>query len=452
VEKEKIKKHVVQRYKDRTKKSAAHNEKAQKFLPGGDTRSIAYFSPYPVYGIEGRGCRLYDCDGNEYIDFVNNMTVLINGHAHPHVIEAVKKQLEKGTAHGIPLEVQYKLAEHICNRVSSIDSLRYCNSGSEATLFAMRAARAFTKKQKFIKMDGGYHGCHDHVQVNVFPDMSATGMPKSYANQEISSSVINDMLIAPFNDLNAVEQLLAENKGSVAAIILEPILGSGGSISPAKGYIKGLRKLADRYDTLLIFDEIITFRTHEGGWQAIENVKPDLTALGKVIGGGFPVGAFGGRREIMDLFNPINPDAVTHSGTFSGNAITMTAGLANLEIYGQKEIDILNALGDTFTNKMNEQITRAGIPGSYDGIGGIGMLRFTDQKVSNSKEAMMAFPSYMEFLDLVHLEMMNRGVFFMNRGMFILSTPMTELEIDKTVAAFGETLELLKPLANKTGK
>ena len=449
---EKIKQNILQKYESRTKKSKIHNETAKQFLPGGDTRSIGFYQPYPVFAVKGKGAYLYDSDGNEYLDFVNNMTSLVHGHAHPHINSAIRKQLENGTVHGIPVETKYKLAEQICKRVSSIESVRFNNTGSEATLFAMRAARGFTGKDKFIKIDGGYHGNHDFVQVNLFPDMAAKDLPRPYVAKGIPSSVLQDILVTPFNDLDTTEKLLKENRGEVAAIMLEPVLGTGGGVPGSREYLQGLRKLADKYDTLLIFDEIITFRLHEGGYQTMMDVKPDLTTLGKVIGGGFPIGAFGGRKDIMDMFDPTKPDSMTHSGTFTANAMTMTAGLAALEIYQQQDIDKLNKLGKMLTDGFQQALNDTGVTGSIRAIGSMAMLYFSNREIKTAKDVVLGFMEYGELMRFFHLEMMNRGIYFLHRGMFSLATPMTETEINKTINIFKETLDMIKPMADKVSQ
>ncbi len=449
---EKIKSDILKRYEERTTKSKTHNETARRFLPGGDTRSIGFYQPYPVFAIEGKGAYLYDCDGNEYLDFVNNMTSLVNGHAHPHVTEALRKQLEKGTVHGIPVEPKYRLAEHLCNRTPSMDSLRFTNTGSEATLFAMRAARGFTGKDKFIKIDGGYHGNHDFVQVNLFPDMTTQDLPRPYVAKGIPSSVLKDMLVTPFDDLDTTENLLKENRGEVAAIILEPVLGTGGGVPGSSEYLQGLRQLADKHDALLIFDEIITFRLHEGGYQSMVDVEPDLTTLGKVIGGGFPIGAFGGRRDIMEIFNPTLPDSITHSGTFTGNAMTMTAGLANMEIFGKEEIVKLNKQGKVFADGLRQALADTGTVGQIRELGSLIMVHFSSREMKTARDVVLGFMEYGELMKFFHLEMMNRGVYFLHRGMFSLCTPMTEAEIHKAVTLFKETLEMLKPLADQVSQ
>jgi glutamate-1-semialdehyde 2,1-aminomutase len=445
---EKIKEDILQRYMQRTQKSKAHNEMARQFMPGGDTRSIAYYAPYPFFAVKGKGCRLYDADGNEYIDFVNNMTSLVHGHAHPHVMEAIRKQTRDGISHGLPVESQYQLAELLCRRIPSVEAIRFNNTGSEATMFCMRAARAFTGKDGFLKMDGGYHGCHDFVQVNTMPDFAAEDLPGVQPNKGIPVSVANDILVTPFNDLDIAKRVLKANHDKIAAIILEPMLGAGGGIGPQEGYLKGLRALADKYDVLLIFDEVISYRLHEGGFQALADVKPDLTALGKIIGGGLPIGAFGGRRDIMALFDPNNPDAVDHSGTFTGSASSMAAGYANLEIYTQPEIDRINTLGKYLADGLNAAMKRVGLTGSTRGIGSMTGIAFTDKPLITSKDVILSIIPSVELMQYLHLEMLNRGIYFLHRGMFVISTPMTEKEIDHCVNNFEESLELLKPLAD----
>jgi glutamate-1-semialdehyde 2,1-aminomutase len=446
---EKIKENIMHRYLERTKKSARHTESAKKCMPGGDTRSIGFFNPYPFFVVKGKGFHLYDADGNQYIDFVNNMTSLVHGHAHPHVMEAIRKQTEKGVTHGLPVEAQYRLADLLCERIPSVESLRFGNTGSEATMFCMRAARAFTGKDGILKMDGGYHGGHDFVQVNPMPDLRGNGLPQPQPTKGVPAGVVNDIFVAPFNDLEATKQVLSENNDKIGAIIMEPMLGAGGGVGPNAGYLRGMRRLADQYGVLLIFDEIISYRLHEGGLQAMEGVTPDLTALGKIIGGGLPIGAFGGRKDIMAMFDPTTPDAVTHSGTFTGNAITMAAGLANLEIYAQPEIDRLNKLGEYLADGLNKAIYNLGLKGGTRGIGSMVGIAFTDKPLNCSKDVVLSLIPFLELIQYLHLEMLNRGIYFLNRGMFTLSTPMTEKEIDCCVNHFEEALRMLLPLAEE---
>jgi len=436
---------ILERFTQRTVRSKSHVDRAKERLPGGDTRTATHFTPHPAYMERGRGCYLYDVDGNEYLDLLNNYTSLIHGHAHPAIIAATKAQLEKGTVFGSAGEIQYLHAEHLCGRLPSMDQVRYCNSGTEATLFAIRGARAFTGKDAYIKMDGGYHGSHDAVEVNIFPDTNPDGPPTAHLEHGAPASVLNDVLVARFNDLDSVETILKANADRVAAILTEPLMGAGGTIPPQSGYLEGLRNLADKYGVLLIFDEVMTFRLSSGGLQKIEGVKPDITSLAKIIGGGLPVGAFGGRKDIMARFDPAHEETIFQSGTFNGNNITMAAGLTALELYDQKAAGRLNNLGDRLRDGFMGVLKEAGIKGYMSGFGSMLTLHWRDQKPINATETVLGMKSAGDLPGLAHLEMMNHGVYSAPRGMFIPSTPMTEADIDKAVAAFRETLHTLKP-------
>jgi glutamate-1-semialdehyde 2,1-aminomutase len=447
---ERIVREIAQRYSDRTPKAKAHDEAAKRYLPGGDTRTATYFQPYPAYMERGEGCYLFDCDGNRYIDLLNNYTSLIHGHAHPRVIEAAQAQLAKGTVLGAPGEIQYRHASHLCGRIPSLEMVRYCNSGTEATLFAMRAARAYTGRDGFIKMDGGYHGSHDFVDVNVIPDYMAQGRPTARVEHGVPASVLSDIQVAPFNDLDAVEELLKQHQGKVAAIMVEPLLGAGGGIRPEPGYLQGLRDLADQYDVLLIFDEIITFRMSAGGMQLAEGVTPDITSVGKIIGGGFPIGAFGGRKEIMARFDPAHPQSLMHSGTFNGNNITLAAGLATMELYDQAEADRINALGERLARGFDTAFRDLGLKARSGGMGSVVLIHWGEEPPRNSKEAAINMGRAGWLPRLLHLELMNRGIYAAARGMFAVSTPMKEKEVDEAVAAVRGALELLRPFAEET--
>jgi glutamate-1-semialdehyde 2,1-aminomutase len=440
-------KDIEARFESRTPRSKANDQEAQNRLPGGDTRTATYYLPYPAYMDHGQGCKLYDVDGNEYLDMLNNYTSLIHGHCHPGITKAAHAQLDKGTVFGSATEIQYKHAEHLCSRVPSLDMVRYGNSGTEGTLFAMRAARAFTGKELFIKMDGGYHGSHDYIEVNVFPGSvpAEGGTIPRHTEPGAPQSILNDMLVAPFNDLNAVEDLLKENQGQVAAVMTEPMLGALGMVAPQPGFLKGLRDLADKYGALLIFDEVITFRLSTGGLQKTENVTPDITALGKIIGGGMPVGGFGGRRDIMEPFSPRHPQTLFHSGTFNGADITMASGLAAMEAFDQAAVDHVNALGEKFRQGITAGFAKAGITGKATGLGSLAQVHWRLGDIVKAMDTVEGFFLAGELPRLLHLEMMNRGVYSAFRGMFVVSTPMTEADIDFALDAFAGALDVLMP-------
>jgi len=433
------------RFVQRTVRSKDLDARAKARLPGGDTRAATYFAPYPAYMASGSGCYLYDVDGNAYLDLLNNYTSLIHGHAHPDIIAAVKTQLEKGTVFGAAGEIQFQHAEHLCNRITAMDQVRYCNSGTEATLFAIRAARAFTGKDIFIKMDGGYHGCHDAVEVNIFADPNPEGPPAKHIGPGVPGSVLEDVWVVPFNDLDAVENMLKTNADKVAAILTEPLMGAAGAICPQPGYLKGLRTLADKYNVVLIFDEVMTFRLSSGGLQQIEGIQPDLTTLAKIIGGGLPIGAFGGRKDIMSRFDPAHEEPIFHSGTFNGNNITLAAGMAAMTLYDQAAVTRLNQLGDRLRDGFTAALKEVGLKGCISGLGSLLQLHWRDQKPAKATDSMVGLTKAGELPRLVHLELMNRGVYSAGRGMFALSTPMTNKDIDKAVSSFTETLSMLKP-------
>ncbi len=432
---------ILMRYAERTVASRAHDARAKNRLPGGDTRTATYYPPYPAYMVEGRGCYLYDADGNKYLDLLNNYTSLLHGHAHPAVVEAARRQLEKGIVLGAAGEIQSRHAEHLCARIPSLERVRYCNSGTEATMFALRAARAYTGKDGFIKMDGGYHGSHDQAAVSVKPE--AEGPVTARPAPGVPASVLNDVFVAPFNDLDAAKTILKAEADKIAAILVEPVIGAGGGVAPRPGYLAGLRELAERYDVLLIFDEVMTFRLGYGGFQEICRVEPDLTALGKIIGGGFPVGAFGGRAEIMARFDPAHPRPITHSGTFNGNNITLAAGLTALELYDRSEVERLNDLGERLREGFETALAETGLVGCVAGYGSLLTLHWRAEK---PVRAAVTAPSRAADLPrLLHLELMNRGLYSAPRGQYVLSTPMGRSEVEAALAAFKGALETLKP-------
>jgi glutamate-1-semialdehyde 2,1-aminomutase len=443
---EDISRKILNTYRENTPGSMAHQDLAAKYMPGGDTRSATYFSPYPVYMEKGRGCYLYDADGNEYLDLLGNYTSLVHGHALPAIVEAIREQAVKGTVFGAVGAIQYRHAEHLCNRVPSLDMIRYCSSGTEATLFVIRAARAFTGRDGIIKIDGGYHGGHDLAEVNNLPDIETDGPPRASVHAGVPASVLQDVQVVPFNDLTAVASILETDADRIAAIILEPVLGAGGVIPPQNGYLAGLRDLADRFKVLLIFDEVITLRLSSGGMQALTGVMPDLTSLGKIIGGGLPAGAFGGRADIMAIFDPTHPRAVTHSGTFNAANMVMAAGLCALNALDQPAIDRINSLGERLKAGFQNAFKEAGIRGQVTGIGSLNQIHWCDDPPQNAREAGLALTRSGELAGLLHLELMNRGIYSAKRGMFVISTPMSEAEIDKAVVSFAGTLDMLKPL------
>ncbi|MHA1555448.1 MAG: aminotransferase class III-fold pyridoxal phosphate-dependent enzyme [Candidatus Heimdallarchaeota archaeon] len=445
---EQVKNEIIARYEAKTPSSKKHFNKAQKWLPGGGTRNIAYFYPYPFYITKGEGCYLEDVDGNRYIDILNNMTVLIHGHAHPKMVEKIEEQLRKGTAHAAPMEVQYELAKIICERTPSVEELRFCNSGTEATMFAIRAARYYTKKNKIIKIDGGYHGSHDYVEVNINSDLFSEGNPVPTVEKGVPETLLKDVFVVPYNDLEAAEMIMKKHHKEIAAMILEPLMGSAGGIVATTEYLKGLRKLTTKYDILLIFDEVITYRLTTGGMQKLVGVTPDLTAFGKTIGGGFPIGAFGGKRELIEQFNPMNKNFITHSGTFSGNAMTMVAGKIALELYDEAEVKRLTQLGKRLQKGLKSAMDSLGVICSVGCMQSLVYVHLTEESPVNAKQLSFDTIPYLELGKYLQIALVINGLYTVSRGVtaFILSTPMDEKIIDEIVERFKKSMEMVLPI------
>lgn len=353
-------------------------EEAKKFMPGGVNSPVRAFEPYPFFVERGRGCFIYDIDGNSYIDYCLAYGPLILGHAHPSVVAAVYKQAEKGTTYGTPTEKELKLAKFVVDKVPCAEMVRFVNSGTEATMSAIRLARAFTGKEKIVKFEGAYHGAHDYVLVK--PGSGATTLPDSVG---IPKETTKNTILCTYNDEESVINAIENH--DVAAVLVEPVMGNIGCIKPKKGYLKFLRKITKENDILLIFDEVITgFRLAEGGAQEYYGVTPDLVTLGKVLGGGLPIGALAGKKEIMENIAPSGD--VYQAGTFNGNPMTMSAGLATLKHLDKKFYKELNKKGKYLTEGINDIVEDVGI-GYLSSVGSMFQIYFTEGKVLNHKDA-----------------------------------------------------------------
>ena len=311
-------------------KSAKLFAEAQQYIPGGvnsPARAFKAVEMDPPFVIRGNGSKLYDEDGNEYIDYVQSFGPLILGHRHPKVIAALQECLEIGTSFGAPTALETEMAKLVVDMVPSVEMVRMVNSGTEATMSALRVARGYTQRDKIVKFAGNYHGHADHLLIKAGSGALTLGVPTSPG---VPQSIAQNTITAPYNNLETLKEIFAAEGDSIAAVILEPVAGNMGCVPPQPGFLEGVRKLTKEYGSLLIFDEVMTgFRVSLGGAQQYYNVDPDLTCLGKVIGGGLPVGAYGGKREIMEQVAPVGP--VYQAGTLSGNPLAMTAGLATLK-------------------------------------------------------------------------------------------------------------------------
>lgn len=362
-------------YPDTNSKSKALYDRALTSLPGGNTRTTVFMKPYPIYAARGEGCRVFDVDGNELIDCINNFTSLIHGHGHPALIEAARRQLALGSAFGMPTESEIDLAELLAARLPSVDQVRFANSGTEAVMMALKAARAFTGRPKIAKCEGAYHGSYDYAEVSLDPKPADWGgnAPVSVAYAKgTPDNVLADVVTIPFNDIEGAVSLIRQHGHDLACVLVDPMPNRAGLVPADKAYLEALRQATREAGALLIFDEVISFRLGYHGAQGLWGIDPDLTTLGKIIGGGFPVGAIAGKREIMAVFDPRHgKPSLPHGGTFSANPVTMRAGLAAMELLDRNAFARLDAIGEEVRKGINDAFRRHGVPGSAVGLGSL---------------------------------------------------------------------------------
>jgi glutamate-1-semialdehyde 2,1-aminomutase len=423
-------------YRQTTPASRALHEKAVTVMPGGTTRTTTYFDPYPLYIERGEGCRVWDADGTERIDMLGNYTAMILGHAHPRVVEAIRKQAARGTGFAAANPIEVQLATLLCERVPSLDAVRFCNSGTEATMFAMRLARAFTGRPKIARIEGGYHGTHDYAEVSTHPVVSEAGAPDAPIARPDSIGTpewaVNHTVVLPFNNADAAEAIIRREGGQLAAVILEPIIGAGGVIAATVEFLERLRKVTRELGILLIFDEVISFRVAPGGAQQLYGVTPDITTLGKIIGGGLPVAAFGGRADVMDLLDPRRNPNIAQGGTYNGNPLGMAAGLATMSELTPDVYNELNRQGARVAEHLSEVFASHQLPVQVNSVGSLFALHFTDTPVVDYRT--MAAANKKMTRDLF-LGLVNQGVLMAPRAMGALSTPMLEQDIQQFIDA-----------------
>ena len=430
------------RYLELTPESRALWEEAREYLPGGDSRNSIFWSPYPIFITSASGCHVLDADGVERLDFINTMTTMILGHGPEPVLEAVQGQLEHGLAYNAPNRHQVRLAKLLCQRVPSFDLVRFTNSGTEATLNTLRAARAFTGRSRFAKVEGGYHGTHDAVSVSVGVDPDLAGepdRPQALASSSgLAQGVVDQVVVLPFNETEVALAILEEHREELAAVIVEPVLGSVGMVPARPEFLQMLRDFTHENSIVLIFDEVISFRVAPGGCQEYYGITPDLTSLGKVIGGGFAVGAFGGRRDIMDLYDPTQGPQVGHAGTFNANPVTMLAGAVTLEELTPQVYRELSERTESLRYGIRQVCARQEVPAQVTGLGSLFGIHFIDRPLSNYRDIAAGDTA---LRNQVFLGLMNEGIMLAPNLVGALSTAIAQREVDAFLTAFAAVLQ-----------
>jgi glutamate-1-semialdehyde 2,1-aminomutase len=410
--------------------------KARTLLPGGVSSPVRAIKPYPFYTESASGSKIKDIDGNEYIDYCLAYGPNILGHANPTIKQAIISQLEKGWLYGTPTELEVNLAEKIAGLYPSIDMLRFVSTGTEATMSALRAARGFTGKNKFIKIEGGFHGAHDAVLVKAGSGATTLGKPDSLG---IPEDFTKNTLQVPFNDIEALTQVIENNQDDLAALLMEPVMGNIGPVLPKGDYLKDVRKVTEENDVVLIFDEVITgFRLAMGGAQEYFGVTPDMTTLGKIIGGGLPIGVFGGKKEIIEMVAPSG--SVYQAGTFSGSPASVAAGLTVLDILKKEEVHKkLDATGSMMRNRLSEIVADMGLDYNVVGIASMFKIFFGDKPLNYQDVLKCDKEGYLKFF----FKMLESGV-FVPPSQFetnFISTAHTEDDIEKTLLAYEANLK-----------
>jgi glutamate-1-semialdehyde 2,1-aminomutase len=415
--------------------------KAQKIMPGGVNSPVRAFNAVggePLFIKSAKGCTITDVDGNQFIDYVSSWGPLIFGHAHPRIVEAITRQAELGTSYGASTELEIELAEKVVNAVPSIDVVRMVNSGTEAVMSALRLARGITGRDKIVKFEGCYHGHGDSLLVKAGSGLASLGIPECPG---IVSSLAEKTLNLPFNDAEQVRQLFAKEGAQIAALIVEPVAGNMGAIPPAPGFLETLREETKKAGALLIFDEVITgFRVSLGGAQNLFGVTPDITCLGKIIGGGLPVGAYGGSKEVMDHISPVG--SVYQAGTLSGNPLAMAAGNVMVDLLSEPKVyDLLEEKSKKLCDGLKKNAQELGVSAQFTRVGSIFSMFFTDQEIKNFDTVKTCDT---EFFKRYFNALLEEGVYIAPSQFEVgfMSAIHSDEEIDHTIAASLKALKI----------
>lgn len=427
---------------------------ACEVIPGGVSRNTVFQKPHPYYAAHASGCYVTDVDGVKRIDFANNMAALIHGHAHPAIVNAVIEQLHKGTAYTLATEAELRFAQLLCSRIQSLEKVRFTNSGTEAVMAMMKASRAFTGRPKVAKSEGAYHGTYDFAEVSQTSNPSNWGdinKPNSVALVDgTPQGVLDDMIIFPFNDIERTLAILDEHADEIAAVMIDPVPHRVGLVPGTAEFIEALYHWTRKNGSLLIFDEVVTLRVNYGGAQARYKVRPDLTAMGKIIGGGFPVGAFGGRTDVMKVLDP-RADRIQfpHSGTFSANPITTTAGRVAMELFDEDAVIKLNTLTQTAIDQIKQAIKIADIPVSITGAGSMFRIHLNPIPPKTYREAFQPKEVNALINELLDHLYHQGKIMMINTCACMFSTVITQKEVDTLSEAMLNGFRFIKPKLEK---
>jgi glutamate-1-semialdehyde 2,1-aminomutase len=430
-------------YAASTPGSARLYQEARRHIAGGVSRSTIHLRPHPLYAARGEGARVWDVDGTDRLDYIGNYTALIHGHGHPAVVTALERQLTRGTAFAAATEEEVALARELRERLPSVELLHFASSGTEATMYAMRLARAHTGRPAIARFEGCYHGSHDAAEVSVAPiALDAAGpddAPLPVAESPgITDAVLADTIVLPYNDPAAAASILRRERHRVAGVIIDPLMSATGLVPARPEFLHELRRVTEELGMVLIFDEVISFRVGRSGVQGRYGVRPDLTTLGKIIGGGLPVAAFGGRADLMQQLDPESERPMPHGGTYNGHALGMAAGLAAMRELTPDAFDQLERRGEWVRNQLAELFADHRVPGQATGLGSLFNVHFTDAELVDHRSVRRSQPARLAHRFV--LGMLNHGVLMAARGLGAACTPMTDADLRAFAAAADQVL------------
>ncbi|MGY3347005.1 MULTISPECIES: aspartate aminotransferase family protein [unclassified Bradyrhizobium] len=411
-----------ERYSRQHSLSLAYMERASRFMPGGNTRSVLFFKPFPFVAKTSSGCRVLDLDGNDYVDFLCDYSAGLFGHSEPTIKAAIQHAIETGWVHGGHIENEARLAAALRSRFPSVERIRFTNSGTEANLMALVTARAFTKRSRIMAFRGGYHGGVLH-----------------YKSGDADQNAPFPLVLCTYNDIEQTVAAINREARDLAAVIVEPLQGSAGCIPASREFLSAIRSVCERHGIILIFDEVMCSRLAPSGLQGVLGITPDLTTLGKYLGGGASFGAFGGREDIMSLYDPNRPDALAHAGTFNNNALSMAAAVAAATVLTSDRLVQMNAMGDALRAKLNGIARARALPIQFIGSGSMMNIHFREGEIRTIADTQTEDPNAKP---LFHLEMLERGQYLTPNGMLNLSLPMSACELEGVARAFEDFLEL----------